>query len=338
MHTDIFAQISEIENLFAAWREFRRGKRSKHEVQEFELNLENNLFTIRNELVSHTYKHGSYKSFRVRDPKLRHIHKALVKDRVLHQAVFRVLYQIFDKSFVFDSYSCRRGKGTHAAVKRLEEFSRKLSYNHKHNFHVLKCDIRKFFDSVNKDVLTELIQKRIMDSSARWFIQEILGSFSKTDKTGLPLGNVTSQLFANIYMNEFDQFVKRKLGVKYYLRYSDDFIILSRDKNELLDFIPLIREFLRRKLILCLHEDKIILRKYSQGIDFLGYVVLPYHRVLRTKTKRRIFKKVKARKRELEAGAISERSFNQSLQSYFGVLKHCCGEKVKKEILRRIGV
>ncbi len=300
-----------------AWREFSRGKRNKLDVQEFEFNLEDNLFQLHYELKTKTYQHSHYTPFNICDPKLRRIHKAIVKDRVLHHAIFRILYPIFDKSFIYDSYSCRLNKGTHRAVLRLETFCRKLSRNNIKNIFALKCDIKKFFDSINQDILLNLIQKKIKDQNAVWLIGKIIKSF----KTGLPLGNVTSQLFANIYLNELDQFVKDKLKIKYYLRYCDDFVILKERKENLEKFIKPINNFLETELNLSLHQDKIIIRKYHQGIDFLGYVVLPYHIVLRAKTRRRILKRIKNNNLSL-----------QSINSYLGILKHCRGYKIKKEI------
>lgn len=285
-------------------------------------------------LRNKTYKHFHYTSFYVNDPKLRHIHKASVRDRVLHHAIFRILYPIFDKSFIFDSYSCRLGKGTHSAVNRLKNFLRKLSANNYRNIYVLKCDIKKFFGSINQNLLIKIIRNKIKDENLIWLIKTIIRSFQTEDNKGLPLGNVTSQLFANIYLNELDQFVKHRLKVKYYLRYCDDFIILTENRGFLMRLISIISQFLKEKLDLSIHPDKIIIRKYRQGIDFLGYVVLPYHKVLRTKTKRRILKKIIQNKNKLVRGLISEECFNQSLQSYFGVLKHCNGYNIKKEILR----
>ena len=385
-----------MENIFAAWREFRRGKGRKPDVQEFELNLEDNLFGLQEELKDKTYKHSHYTSFYVRDPKLRHIHKATVRDRVLHHAVFRVLYPLFDRGFIFDSYSCRLEKGTHRAVDRLEKFCRQLSRNNHQTIFALKCDVRKFFDSVNQEILLNLIRKRVGDEETIWLVEKIIGSFKKVpplrgaaakvplrkgensrqriggcinvvssckDKfsrswksphptsphgrggvfiaplikgvggfVGLPLGNVTSQLFANIYLDELDQFIKHELKIEHYLRYSDDFVILNEDKRCLFSLIPLINKFLQEKLKLDLHERKIIVRKYSQGVDFLGYVALPHYRVLRTKTKRRILRKIKNKFQDLKNGLISKESFNQSLQSYFGVLGHCAGQGIKKDI------
>ncbi len=290
--------------------------------------MENNLFQLHRESKNKTYQHSHYTAFNVCDPKLRRIHKATVKDRIIHHAIFRILYPIFDKSFIFDSYSCRIKKGTHRAVNRLEKFCQKASQNNSRNIFALKCDIKKFFDSVNRELLLQLIRKKIQDKNAIWLIEKIIQSFPK----GIPLGNVTSQLFANIYLNELDQFVKHKLKEKYYLRYCDDFIILSDKKDYLLGLIPKIDTFLQEQLKLNLHPNKIILRKYRQGIDFLGYVVLPHHRVLRTKTKRRIFKKMQKKKTDFQCNLISKESFDQGRQSYLGVLRHCKGWEIRKKI------
>ncbi|MFH0852034.1 MAG: reverse transcriptase domain-containing protein [bacterium] len=328
----VFEQIISLENLFLAWREFKRGKGNKPDVQEFEFNLEDNLFKLHHELKAKAYCHSHYTAFSICDPKPRRIHKACVRDRVLHHAVFRVLYPIFDKSFIFDSYSCRLGKGTHRAVSRLEKFAGKLSQNNTKDLFALKCDIRKFFDSVDHEILLELVRQKVKEKNILWLIEAIIKSFEKSPNKGLPLGNVTSQLFANIYLNELDQFVKHGLREKYYLRYCDDFVILGENEEYLNGLIPLISDFLEERLKLTLHPDKIIIRKYRQGIDFLGYVVLPYYRVLRTKTKKRILKKMINRRQGLRTGLISEASFGQTLQSYFGILKHCQGHKIKARI------
>ena len=281
-------------------------------------------------MENRTYQHSQYFSFYVKDPKLRHIHKACVKDRVLHHAVFRILYPIFDKTFIFDSYSCRIGKGTHGAVNRLDVFAKKLSANNSRNIWVLKCDVRKFFASINQDILLDLIMRKVKDENIIWLIEEIIKSFP----AGLPLGNITSQLFANIYLNELDKFIKHRLKIKYYIRYCDDFVILSRDKIYLENLISEIKEFLQNKLKLTLHQNKIIIRKYRQGVDFLGYVVFPYHRILRKRTEKRIIRNLKIKILMLRGGQISNKFFNQTLQSYFGVLKHCNSYKIKTKMIK----
>ena len=330
---NVFEKIISLDNLFLAWREFKKGKTGKLDIHEFEFNLEENIFQLHDDLKNKKYKHGPYIAFYVRDPKLRHIHKASVRDRLFHHAVFRILYPIFDKGFIYDSYSCRLGGGTHFAVNRLEKFIRKLSGNNHRTIYALKCDIRKFFDSVDKEILFEIIKRKIKDADSIRLINLILDSFSKVSGKGLPLGNVTSQLFANIYLNELDQYVKHNLKIKYYLRYCDDFIILGLEPHFLLELAYKIGEFLEEHLGLNLHQDKIILRKHRQGIDFLGYVVLSYHRILRTKTRKRMIRKVIKKRNEFEEGLIAEDSFKQSLNSYLGVLGHCNSGDLQKELI-----
>ena len=183
--------------------------------------------------------------------------------------------------------------------------------------------MKKFFDSIDHNVLLEIICQCVHDEGTLQLVRQIIDSFEKSPSIGLPLGNVTSQLFANIYLNELDQFVKHNLKIRHYLRYCDDFIILGYGENALKETIKQISDFLEAHLKLSLHPNKIIIRKYRQGIDFLGYVVLPHHRVLRTKTKKRILKKVR--------GGVNE----HSVQSYFGVLSHCDGYKLRQNILKK---
>ncbi|MBI2066327.1 hypothetical protein HYT60_02395 [Candidatus Woesebacteria bacterium] len=324
-----YDDIISIENLFQAWEEFKKGKRSKKDVQIFERNLETNLFELHSKLKNKTYKHGSYKSFFVQDPKRRHIHKASVEDRVVHHLLYKFLYELFDPTFVYDSYSCRLGKGTHKGVERLKTFSRKVSENYRRTCFCLKCDIKKFFASVDRKILKSLLNKRIKNENIFWLLEEVIDSFSSEAEAtkGIPLGNLTSQIFANIYLNELDQFVKHKLKIRYYIRYADDFVILSSSERCLNQYISSLEKFLARELILELHPEKITVRKLDWGIDFLGYIILPYYVLPRTKTKRRIFKKLKEKAGSEVVG--------QSLQSYLGYLKHANSHKVVQELKNR---
>ncbi len=317
IHSNDFCGLINIDDLFIAWKAFRKGKRSKAEVAEFELNLEENIFTLHDDLISGKLKLDPYIAFYVQDPKLRRIHKASVRDRVLYQAVYQKLYPLFDPSFIHDSYSSRDGKGTHRGVKRFEEFARKATRNYSHNAFALKCDIRKFFDSIDHAILLNLIRKKCKDHFLISLISKIISSFEAASGKGLPLGNVTSQIFANIYMNKLDQFVKHTLMAKYYIRYCDDFVIIDESKEKLESYISRLSEFLKNDLSLELHPRKISIRKISQGIDFLGYVSLPYYRVLRTKTKRRMLKRI----------------CEKNLSSYLGMLTHCKSLQIRKAIL-----
>jgi len=325
----IYEDIISVENLLAAWREFLSGKRKKSDVQEFQYRLVDNVLSLHAELKEKNYTHRGYHAFKISDPKPRDIHKACVRDRLLHHAVHRILYPFFDRLFVADAYSCRMGKGTHRALDRFRAFARRESHNHTRTVWVLKCDIRKFFASIDHAVLFRILAKHIADKEVRWLLANIVGSFNAgTECVGLPLGNLTSQLLVNVYLNEFDQFVKHTLKVKYYIRYADDFVFLSHDRARLEAILPLVREFLRDELHLTLHPHKVSISTLASGVDFLGWVHFPDHRVLRTATKRRMFRHV--------AGLEEESAV---VQSYLGLLVHGNGEKVRQEVgalMRRV--
>lgn len=278
-----------MENLLAAWGEFVLGKRKKRDVQEFQHRLMDNIFTLHQDLKNGTYKHDTYHAFKISDPKPRDIHKATVRDRLIHHAIYRILYPSFDRTWISDSFSCRERKGTHRAMDRLRFFARKVSRNHTRTCWVLKCDIRKFFASIDQGILLAVIRKRVHDERVVALIAKVVGSFHSTGLgKGLPLGNLTSQMLVNAYMNEFDQWIKHSLKARYYVRYADDFIILSDDKYFVEDALPRIHEFLQSCLRLKLHPDKMSMRTFASGIDFLGWVHFPDHRIIRTSTKRRM--------------------------------------------------
>ena len=316
-----YESIISVENLLEAWREFVRGKRSRIDVQEFWRYLMNNVLALHNELAKGTYQHGGYHYFKIADPKPRDIHKASVRDRLMHHALYRKLYPFFDKIFIFDSYSCRSGKGTHRALRQFRMYASRASNDHANTVWILKCDIRKFFASIDQQILLGIIERYIPDEHIRALVANIVGSFnSGTARKGLPLGNLTSQLLVNIYMNEFDQFVKNKLRIHYYVRYADDFVLFSKDKNYLLKILPYMEVFLRDSLNLEMHQKKISISTLASGVDFLGWVHFPNHRVLRTSTKRRMLK------------ALSRNPKEETVASYRGMLSHGNAYKLSKLI------
>jgi retron-type reverse transcriptase len=332
----IFDQIISIENLYNAWNEFKKGKRHKADVQVFEFHLEDNLFKLHWMLKNGYYKHGAYQKFNINDPKPRVIHKASVQDRIVHHAIFKILYPMFDQTFIFDSYSCRNNKGTHKAVKRLNLFIKNVSRHYQESSFVLKCDISKFFNSIDHEILKTIISKKLDDQKAMKLINNIIDSYHTDNGKGVPLGNLTSQLFANIYMNKLDQFMKCTLGQKYYIRYTDDFVIVHNNYMYLNNLIPKIDAFLRDELELLLHPKKVEIRKMSQGVDFLGYVILPHHKLLRTKSKRRMCRKLDVKCKEYKESKIDRISLDQSIQSYYGMLKHCSSKDLKRKVNRII--
>ena len=340
IYKDLFNRIVSLGNLVTAWEEFRSDKGKKADVLEFEYSLEPNLFALRRELGSKRYSHGSYEGFYIRDPKVRHIHKAAVRDRVLHHAVFRILNPIFEETFIANSFSCRVNKGTHKGVLAAENMIRAESRNYTIPCFALKCDVRKFFDSIDHEILLAILKRRIADPDTMWLLQEIVRSFevggtSLFNRHGLPIGNLTSQLFANVYMNEFDQFVKHEMRVKNYARYTDDFIVVSADKKYLEGLLDPFQEFLGERLRLSLHPKKISIGNVARGVDFLGYVALPHYKGLRTKTKHRIFRKLRERVMQYRRGDISEHSLSQSLHSYLGALSHADAHQLTEDLKNR---
>ena len=320
-HEVNFWDVISLENLLAAWYEFKQGKSKKEDVQEFGFRLEDNLFALHRILKNKQWVPDPYISFRVADPKPRQIHKATVRDRVLYQAIFRKLYPIFEKTFIHDSYASRTGKGTLAGVFRLEEFARRASRNYVRPIFVLKCDIRKFFDSIDHTILFGLLKRKINDSDFLQLLAIIISNFEKSPGKGLPLGNVTSQLFANVYLNELDQYLKRTLKMPNYIRYCDDFVIVEESPEKLRALIPVVGSFLEKQLRLSLHPDKVSIRTLQQGVDFLGYVALPGYRVLRTRTKRRMFKRCRL-VFEHRSGRGQEIYAKRLVSSYKGLLSH----------------
>lgn len=325
----MYDNIISLENLLIAWQEFLCGKKNKKDTREFGRYLMHNIISLHNDLKNKTYKHGEYKSFKISDPKPRDIHKSSVRDRLLHHAIYRVFYPHFDKRFICDSYSCRFGKGTHKAIQRFKYFAGKVSKNNTKTCWILKCDIRKFFANIDHRILLEILEKNVKDKDVIWLLGEVIGSFNTKgrENVGLPLGNLTSQLLVNIYMDEFDQFVKNALHEKYYIRYADDFVFMSEDKARIKKIIPKISEFLEDKLKLSLHPDKLFVKTLASGVDFLGWVHFEKHRIIRTSTKKRMFRNI-----------VMKNGKKETVQSYLGLLKHGNTEKLKGEIYEMINI
>ena len=325
--THTYEDIISVENLLAAWKEFKREKSKRPDVLEFERYLMRNILSLHNDLATGTYRHGGYHHFKLSDPKPRDIHKASVRDRLVHHALYRKLHPFFDHTFIADSYSCRLGKGTHRAMNRFRTFARQVSKNDTRTCWVLKCDIRKFFASIDHETLLRILRARIADGRLLTLLANIIGSFRSTwpkpgiGQIGLPLWNLTSQLLVNIYMNEFDQFVKHKLKAKHYVRYADDFVLLSHVRNQLNALLPRITAFLKAELKLELHPDKVSIETLASGVDFLGWVHFFDHRVLRTATKKKMFRLI-----EETEGRV------KTVQSYLGLLSHGNTRKLREKI------
>lgn len=319
-----YNNIISVENLLTAWREFQRDKKKRKDVEQFSVHLTDNILKLHHELVNRTYQHGSYQAFHINDPKPRDIHKASVRDRLVHHAIYRVLYPYFDTKFIFDSYSCRKAKGTHRAINRFRDNAWNVSKNNSKTVWVLKGDIRKFFANIDHQVLGKILKKYIRSGNTILLLSNVVKSFHTLDNLniGLPLGNLTSQLLVNIYMNEFDHFIKRSLKIQHYIRYADDFVILHEDKKYLESMLPKISEFLETRLKLSLHPDKVFIKTLASGVDFLGWIHFPHHRIPRTTTKKRMLRNLKHNPKE------------GSLPSYRGLLSHGDTYELQQKISR----
>lgn len=323
--TGEFNNIFSYGSLLGSWLEFRSGKRKKSDVSDFTVRASKHLFDLQADILSGNYCHGGYEHFKIYEPKVRDIHKATVKDRVVHHAIYRALYPFFDRYFIHDSYSCRLEKGTHRALVRFDCFAKKESHNYSRTVWVLKGDIRKCFASINHEILKKIIGRYIKCQKITKVIHTVIDSFcSFTAGKGIPLGNLTSQLFVNVYLNEFDQYVKRVLKVSKYMCYADDFVVMSYDKKELEIMIPKLGNFLKDTLDLELHPDKVFIRAWHKGVDFLGWVHFPKYRILRKTTKIRMYQ------------TIFPDTKLEVIYSYLGMLNWGNGYKIKQDLCKRL--
>jgi|SRR3989344_1013611 len=304
--TDLYEQFCSYENLELAFKRARRGKTLKLYVIEFEENLEKNLLQLRAELLSQTYKPEPLKTFIIRDPKTRKISKSAFRDRIVHHAICNVIEHNFDKRFIYDSFANRLRKGTLNAIKRFDYFKRKVSQNGTVKCYVLKADIKQYFETVNHEILLSILKKKIQDGRLLALIRKILANYlGNVPGVGMPLGNLTSQFFANVYLNELDQFVKHKLRAKYYLRYVDDFVILHLSRKLLERYKSEINQFLQQRLALTLHPQKSQVIKLQKGINFLGFRIFHYHRLIRKKNMKKFERKFEVMKSLYQQGLLN---------------------------------
>lgn len=290
-----------LSSLYESWFNYRKGKKPNIEIDVFQYNLENELFRLHDELNARFYKHGGYRKFTVCDNKKREISVALVRDRLVHRLIYDHLTPIYDKTFIYDAWSCRTGKGLLGAIERTQDFLRQNPASS-----VWKADVMKFFDNVDHDVLKRILSLRIQDTDAIWLLYEIIDSYPK----GIPIGNLTSQIFSNIYLNELDRFVKHTLGCRFYLRYGDDFIIVNPDS----EVIRSVTEFLCGELKLIVNKPIVV--KATSSLKFLGVRVWPKERTLNRWNRLRI-----------------SRNLNlTNASSYYGLLKKHGSEKLLKRL------
>lgn len=313
--SNLYDNLCSYDNLEFAFQKARKGKTEKDYVIEFEANLEENLFALRNELLFHTYQPKPLKIFILRDPKTRKISKSDFRDRIVHHALCNIIEPTFDKGFICDSFANRKGKGTLNAIKRFDLFKRKVSKNNTRKCYVLKADIKSYFDTVNREILLKLIKQKISDKKIIWLIKQILNNHKgKELNRGMPLGNLTSQFFANIYLNELDQFVKHKLKAKFYIRYVDDFVILDNSKDLLQSYLKEIDLFLKNNLDIKLHPDKSKILRLNKGISFLGFRIFYHYKLLAKKNMRKFERNLESMKKEYKLENLEREKVIESMK------------------------
>lgn len=340
------------ERLIEAYLSCRKNKRPKRSSLGYEVSYEHLLPSLISRLRTHTYTPGRSSCFVVTKPKIREIFAADFEDRIIHHLLVKAIEPYYEKRFIYDSYACRKNKGTHKAVERLQEFMTRVTWNQRRNAYYLQLDIRNFFTSIDKNILYSLlcdaIRQRELCNLARIIVKNdptkncrIKGDrrllaciprqkslFSSSPQKGLPIGNLTSQFFANVYLNELDQYVKRTLKIKYYIRYVDDMVILSRHRDKLSHWRKSINAFLNERLALELHPDKDKTGSVYQGVDFLGYIVKPGYILCRN----RVVHNLKTKLFLFNHGFLSKESMLSTVNSYYGHFGHAHTYRLRRDL------
>ena len=344
-YKQLWNPITSFENLLLAAKQAQRGKRWRGNVLAFNHQLERELIQLQLELQQQTYQPGAYRTFRIFEPKLRLISAAPYRDRVVHHAVCNIIVPIFQQGFILDSYANRVGFGTHRGLRRFTDYARSQKY-------VLQCDIRKYFASIDLEILKTLLRRKIKCVRTLWLLDTIIDAsnaqeavydyfpgdtlFTPSERVrGLPLGNLTSQFFANVYLNWFDHYVQKELRIGKYLRYVDDFALFSNDREILAAARPKIEDYLAT-LRLKVHPHKTRLQETSQGMNFLGFRVLPDRLRVRNDNLRKGRRRLKDLKSDYLNGIISKEQVYGSIQSWFAHLAHADTWHLRQQILAEI--
>ena len=306
------------ESLMKAHLQSRKGKGYRKEIILFNLKQEEYIMWLYKNLKERTYKHGGYTVFYITEPKLRRIKKSKYIDRIVHRwYVNSFMEKYFVPQFINTSYACLKDKGMHKATLDLQR-AMKHCQRIWNNYYILKMDVKKYFENINKDILYKILKRKIKDPKVIWLTKEII--YSNEGETGLPIGNYTSQLFANVYLNELDQYVKHTLKCKYYFRYMDDAVILIKTKEEAKEILEKIRNFLKDNLKLELNSKTQIF-KNKQGVNFCGYKINEYRLKIRDKGKRKLKKKIKELKYKIAQGEITSKEAKKYLAGHMGYIK-----------------
>lgn len=313
-----FDKYLTYEKLLEAHKKARKGKNRKPELIKFNLKQEEYIMWLYTQLKNGTYKHGGYVEFYVTEPKLRKIEKSRYIDRIVHTWIAEnFLLKYFATQFIPTSYACIRNKGMHRAAFCVQKYMKKAKQKWG-EYYIIKTDVAKYFNSINKRILVEILGRKIKDPKLMWVINEIL--FAQKREKGLEIGNYTSQIFANIYLNEVDQYIKHDLKIRYYVRYLDDSILIVQTKQEAKQILEFVRTFLKEKLELDLN-DKTQIFKGKQGVNFCGYKINEYRLKIRDRGKRKLKLKVKKLKQKVKNGEITSLDAKRCLAGHMGYLK-----------------
>lgn len=332
-YSDLYPQIYEFDNLHLAYLKARRNKRYKQEVLRFSARLEENLIDIQNSLIWKTYRPSRYKFFTIYEPKQRLIAALPFKDRVVHHALCNLIEPIFERPMIHDSYACRRGQGVLAGVLRTTRFLRDAGRRWG-RVYCLKADVTKFFPSIDHEILKKIIRRRIACPDTLALIDTIIDS-TETDR-GIPIGSLTSQLWANVYLNELDHFIKETLRIQYYLRYMDDFVIFHHNKQHLAVILEEVIGYLGVCLRLSLNRKTQIFPIQPRCVDFLGYRIWPNHRLLRKANVTRTKRKFRKQSRLYSQGFLSLDSIHPGIASWIGHAKHADTWRLRRRIFNEL--
>lgn len=344
-HGNLWPQITDFSNLLSAAKKAQQGKRYRDNVLLFNHNLEPELIKIQNDLLSRNYKPGDYKTFQIVEPKKRMISAAPYRDRVVHHALCNVIAPVFERTFTRDSFANREGYGTHRALRRFVSFARSQAY-------VLQCDISKYFASIDHEILKTIIRRKIKCRETLWLIDTIIDASNQQEwvnhffpgddlftpierRRGLPIGNLTSQFFANVYLNSLDHFVKEQIKAENYVRYVDDFALFSSDRIFLSEARPAIEEYLAG-LRLKIHPVKSQLFETRTGASFLGFRVLPGQMRVKSENLRRARRRLKRLQVQFAAGEISLAKLSECIKSWIAHLEHGNTWHLRDEIFARL--
>jgi len=329
-YNNLWQKIITWENLYTGYTNARKNKRFRPEVLEFSAAREENLINIQNHLIWQSWSPGRFREFMVYEPKARFIQAPSFKDRVVHHALVQVIEPLFERKFIYDSYACRTDKGTTTAVLRTQKFLRTAKVNWS-QVYVLKADISKYFYSIGHDHLLRILKKTIRDKKVLWLCENIISKCGSAGQ-GIPVGALTSQLFANVYLDQLDHFIKDDLGVKFYTRYMDDWIILESNKKRLWKILDSATDFLTSELGLRLNPKTSIFPA-ARGVDFCGYRIWATHLLPRKRNVKRARKRFNKFSKLYARNQIVLEEIRASVMSFLGYMKHCNGYQTTSHIL-----